>query len=70
MLNPRTATTTTKVLHVDAGPAVPVADDQPTYRYAGDGRFLPDNQAAIEECRRFNAWVDEVNVRSSGSRRP
>ncbi len=70
MLNPRTATTTTKALRVDAGPAVPVADDQPTYRYAGDGRFVPDNQAAIEECRRFNAWVDEVNSRASRSLRP
>ncbi len=64
MLNPRTATTTTKALHIDAGPAVPVADDQPTYRYAGDGRFLPDNQAAIEECVAWNTFADRWNART------
>ncbi len=66
MLNPLTAPTTTKALHVDAGPVAPLADDQPRYAYAGDGRFLPDNQAAIEECRCFNAWVEEVNARARG----
>lgn len=66
MLNPLTATTTTKALHVDAGPPASLADDQPRYAYAGEGRFLPDNQAAIEECRCFNAWVEEVNARARG----
>ena len=64
MLNPLTASTTTKALHVDAGPAATFADGQPRYAYAGEGRFLPDNQAAIEECRCFNAWVEEVNARA------
>jgi len=41
-------------------------DEQPAYRMAADGRFLPANAAAIEECRRFNAWVDEVNARARG----
>jgi len=58
--------TTTKALHIDAGPAALPADDQPRYAYVGEGRFLPDNQAAIEECRRFNAWVEEVNARARG----
>ncbi len=66
MLNPLTATTTTKALHVDAGPAATFADAQPRYARTADGRFLPDNQAAFEECRRFNAWVEEVNARARG----
>jgi len=66
MLNPLTATTTTKVLHVDAGPPASLADDQPRYAYAGEGRFLPDNQSAFEECRRFNAWADDINARARG----
>ncbi len=64
MLNSRTASTTTKALHRRAGPPASLADDSPRYAYAGEGRFLPDNQAAIEECRRFNAWVDDVNARA------
>ncbi len=40
--------------------------DVPQYSYAGEGRFLPANAAAIEECRRFNAWVEEVNARARG----
>jgi hypothetical protein len=51
----------------DAGAAAEIAAERPTYRYAGDGRFLPDNQAAIEECRRFNVWADQVNSRTSRS---
>ena len=67
MLNPRTASTTTPALpRHEAGPVAPLADDQPRYAYAGDGRFLPDNQATFEECRRFNAWVEEVNARARG----
>ncbi len=58
--------TTTKALHVDAGLPASLADDQPRYAYVGEGRFLPDNQAAIEECRCFNAWVEEVNARARG----
>ncbi len=45
--------------------AAPIADESPAYRYAGNGTFLPANAAAHEECRRFNAWVDEVNARAS-----
>jgi len=51
----------------DAGPAVTFAiAERPEYRYVGGGRFLPDNQAAIEECRCFNAWVEQVNARARG----
>ncbi len=69
MLNPRTASTTTKALHIDAGPPASLADDQPRYAYAGNGAFLPANDAALEECRRFNAWADEVNARTNRSPR-
>jgi len=54
----------------DAGAGAPLAKERSTYRYVGDGRFLPANQAALDECERFNAWADEVNARASGSRRP
>ncbi len=61
-----TATTTTAPASCDAGAAAAFFSERPEYRYAGDGRFLPANQAAIDECRRFNAWVEEVNARARG----
>jgi hypothetical protein len=65
-MSPITATTT-KALHVDAGPAVTFAiAERPEYRYIGGGRFEPANAAAHEECRRWNAWADEVNARAHG----
>ncbi len=66
-MSPITATTTAAALpHVDAGPAAQLAaTDQPQYRPIGGGKFAPANQAAIEEFRRFNAWADEVNARTS-----
>ena len=48
--------------------AAPLAEEQPAYHYAGDGRFLPANAAAHEECRRFNAWADTVNARTAATR--
>jgi len=51
----------------DAGGAATFAvAARPEYRYVGDGRFEPANVAAVEECRRFNSWVDEVNARAHG----
>ncbi len=57
-----TSTATTKALHGDAGLPAPRAVDAPQYRYAGEGRFLPANQAAIEECRRWNQYADGWNA--------
>jgi len=37
-------------------------DEQPAYRMAADGRFLPANAAAHEECRRWNAYADAWNT--------
>jgi len=66
MLTPLTAITTTAP-HNDAGPAATFAiAERPEYRYIGGGRFEPANTAAVEECRRFNAWADEVNARAHG----
>ncbi len=47
--------------------AATVRHDRPEYRYVGGGRFEPANDLAREECRRFNAWVDEVNARTTRS---
>ncbi len=65
MLNPLTAITTTKALHVDAGPVAPLADDQPRYAYAGNGTFLPANDAAWREVERWNAYADAWNARTA-----
>lgn len=64
-----TATTHAAPASHDAGAAATLFSERPAYRYAGDGRFLPANAAAVEECHRFNAWVDEVNARAGGSLR-
>ena len=48
------------------GPAPTARRDQPQYRYAGDGRFLPVNDAARAECECWNRWADEVNARTTG----
>ncbi len=66
-MSPTTATTTAPA-SLDAGAAAPLADG-PQYYYAGAGRFLPANEQAREECRRFNAWADDVNARASTSAR-
>ncbi len=68
MLNPRTATTTTKVLHRRAGPGAPLADDQPRYAYAGHGAFLPANAAAVKECDDWNRYAAMITSRSAARR--
>ncbi len=40
------------------------APQEPQYRPAGDGRWLPANRAAREECAAWNAWADRVNART------
>jgi len=61
----KTTTATIRALHVDAGPAALLVEERPAYRYAGNGKFLPANHAAHEECRRFNAWADAWNARTA-----
>ncbi len=70
MLNPLTATTTTKALHVDAGPVAPLADDQPRYAYAGNGTFEPANDAAWREVERWNSYADVWNARTAARSAP
>ncbi len=59
-----TATTTAPASY-DAGVAAPLFSERPAYRYAGDGRFLPDNEAAHEEVRRWNTYADLWNARTA-----
>ena len=56
-----TATTTA----ASAMLAVPLADEQPAYRYAGDGKFEPANAAAHEEVRCWNDFADLWNARTA-----
>ncbi len=49
-------------LSPDAGAPL---DERPQYRYAGDGRFLPANEAAREECRRWNHYAASWNARTA-----
>jgi hypothetical protein len=40
--------------------------DQPAYRYGGDGRFHPANHAAHEEVRQWNEYAERV-MRAAGT---
>jgi len=61
-MNTSTATTSPAASIV---PAAPLAKDRPAYRYEGDGRWLPANEAAHEECRLWNAYADTMNARTA-----
>ncbi len=60
-MSPTTATTTRPLVKILTSGTTP-ADDQPRYAYAGHGTFLPANDAAREECRRWNAYADAWNT--------
>jgi len=64
-MNTSTATTSTA-----AGTtlAAPLVEDRPAYRYEGDGRWLPANEAAHEECRLWNAYAAMITARSAAAR--
>ena len=49
----------------DAGAAATLFSDQPQYAYVGEGRFLPANAAAREECRLWNDYADAINARTA-----
>ena len=61
---------TTALHHVDAGPGATRPSDRPQYQHVGGGRFLPANEAAHEECRRWNQYADMVNARTARSIAP
>ncbi len=48
-------------------PAHTSSDERPQYMYAGEGRFLPANDAAHLESARWNAFADRVNTRTARS---
>ncbi len=58
-------TTHTAPASCDAGAATALFSDRPQYAYAGEGRFLPANVAAIEECAAWNDFADRWNARTA-----
>jgi len=56
-----TATTTAASVML----AATLTDDRPAYRYAGEGRFLPANQSARDECAAWNRYADTINARTA-----
>jgi len=61
-MNTSTATTSTHLAELIPQGAT---SDCPAYRYAGEGRFLPANDAARLECARWNAYADTMNARTA-----
>ncbi len=61
----KTTTVTIRALHVDAGPAIPLAVERPQYTPVGDGHFEPANDAAYREVERWNAYADVWNARTA-----
>ncbi len=59
-----TATTTRPLEEVSSSGAVPITD-QPSYAYAGDGRWFPSNQAALDECVAWNTFAARWNARTA-----
>jgi hypothetical protein len=70
MMRANTTSPTTALHHVDAGPGPTPTSDRPQYQHVGGGRFLPVNEAAREECRRWNQYADLVNARTARSIAP
>ncbi len=67
-MRPTTVTTTKAPASQDAGAAAEIAAERPTYRYAGDGRFLPANAAAVEECAAWNEYAGRIMARSAAAK--
>ncbi len=63
-----TAAPSASVVMQGEGTAAMLIADEPAYRYAGDGRFLPANAAAHAECAAWNRWATEVNGRAARRR--
>jgi len=64
------ATTTTAPASQDAGAAATLFSGSPEYTYAGEGRFLPANQSALDECAAWNRWADAWNARTAARSAP
>jgi len=63
-----TAAPSASVVMQGEGTAAMLIADEPAYRYAGAGRWLPANAAAHAECAAFNRWASEVNARAARRR--
>ncbi len=64
-MNTSTATTSTAA---SAMLAAPLAEEQPAYRYAGQGAFLPANAAAWREVNAWNEYAAMINARTAATR--
>jgi len=62
-----TATITAPVSQ-DAGAAATLFSDRPQYAYAGEGRWLPANDAARLECAAWNEYATMMTDRSAAAR--
>ena len=63
-MSPTTATTTRPLGNMLPSGQVPAAE-RAAYVYVGNGKFEPANDAAREECRRWNAYADIWNARTA-----
>ncbi len=63
-MSPTTATTTGPLVEISTSGQLPVAE-RAAYVYVGNGKFEPANDAAREECRRWNAYADIWNARTA-----
>lgn len=71
-MNTTPTPTTVPAPHISAGlgvpPIVPIAptvpDEEPRYRHIGNQRFVPANDAAREEVRRWNDYATRIMARS------
>ncbi len=59
-----TAATTRPLDQIWSSGTAPVAE-RAAYVYVGNGMFRPANDAAHEECRRWNAYADAWNARTA-----
>jgi len=63
MTRPPTSRTVSAVAIVASSSASGLlADEAPQYTPVGDGRFVPANQAALDECAAWNNFADRWNT--------
>lgn len=66
-MSPTTATITAPASQ-DVGAAATLFSERPQYAYAGEGRWLPVNDAAHLECERWNVYATMMTARSAAAR--
>jgi len=66
-MSPTTATTTRPLETIVSSGTAPVAE-RAAYIYVGNGKFLPANAAAHEECDDWNRYAAMITSRSAARR--